>query len=223
MTPQNTHPTIPFRTEPEQRAALERVVRHLRAGGLIAYPTETVYGFGCTLQADALSRLAAIKRRGFDSPFLLLVTDRHMFANAAWTPAAIALASAFWPGPLTLALRTTGGQVPREVVSMAGTVALRATPHAGVRMLLERCGPLTSTSANAPDDPPAADARTAAAPLVAGAGGWPVLVLDGGTLPPSRASTIVDCSTEPPRLIRAGEIDATQLSEVIHGIEVTEP
>lgn len=215
--------TIPFRTGEEQRAALPAVIGHLRAGGLIACPTETVYGLSCTLRPDALARLAAVKGREYHRPFLLLVSDRNMLSGVEWTAGAAALADAFWPGPLTLALRTTGDSFPPEVVSRAGTVAMRATPHAGMRMVVEACGePVTSTSANLPGGQPAEDAGAAAAVLVAAAGDWPVLVLDGGKLPPSPPSTIVDCSTEPPRLVRAGVIDVNALSEIINGIEPIE-
>jgi L-threonylcarbamoyladenylate synthase len=210
--------TLPFRTEEEQRAALDAAASHLEEGGLIACPTETVYGFGCLLQPDALARLAMAKRRDPERPFLLLVADRQMAGNLVWTAAANALADAFWPGPLTLGLAVKGDW-PREVTSPAGTVAIRATAHAGMRALIRRCGePITSTSANEPGAPAALDAASAARAL-ASATGESGLVLDGGRLPASRPSTIVDCSVDPPVIVRAGAIDATVIAEILNGLE----
>jgi L-threonylcarbamoyladenylate synthase len=215
---------IPFRTRAEQLAALDTVKRHLDEDGLIAYPTETVYGFGCTLRPRALARLADVKKRGAARPFLLLVADRSSLGGLHWTPGAVALADAFWPGPLTLVLEVSGVELPREVTDHDRTVALRATSHEGVRLLLEHCdGPLTSTSANMPHGDPARDAARAGHVLSVAAVDWPILTLDGGTLPESQSSTIVDCSLEPPRLLRAGAIGASKLSEVIHDIEATQP
>lgn len=214
-------PIVPFRTEPEQMAALDGVAAHLDAGGLIAYPTETVYGFGCKLDPTALARLAGAKRRTEAKPFVILVTDAEMVRDLEWTANARALAGRFWPGALTLALRAPEeGRWPPEIVSPAGTVAVRATPHPGVRRLLQRIGsPLTSTSANVPGQAAALDAPLAGQALADLAGDAALLVLDGGTLPPSPPSTIVDCSVDPPELVRAGRIDASELAEIVHGIE----
>jgi len=219
MTAPTRPAPIPFRTEVEQREAIERVARHLEQGGLIAYPTETVYGFGCTLRADAVSRLAAAKRRAADRPFLLLIAGPAMLPALEWTETAKALARAYWPGALTLVLNVKDHKLPPEVVAPAGTVAVRATSHSGVRRLVERVGPLTSTSANVPAEPPALNAEQAGLALAAIAGEWPALTLDGGTLPASTPSTIVDCSVAPARLVRAGVIDAKELAETINGIE----
>jgi len=223
MTLQSHPDTVLFRTVAEQDAALDRVMAHLEAGGLIAYPTETVYGFGCMLHPDALRRLAEVKGRTEAKPFVLLVTGSDMLPGLEWTPAATALARRFWPGALTLALRVSGS-MPQQVVSTTGTVAVRASPHPGVRRLLLRLGsPITSTSANLPGQPAALDAGQAGRALLAASGDRPVLVLDGGTLPPSPPSTIVDCSVDPPKLVRAGRIDASQLAETVHGIENARP
>jgi L-threonylcarbamoyladenylate synthase len=213
--------TIPFRTEAEQRAALDIVADHLRSGGIIAYPTETVYGFGCMLQPAALERLATAKHRAEDRPFLVLVADREMASGVEWTAAAESLADAFWPGPLALALGAAG-EWPREVLSRAGTVAIRATPHDGVRALIRHCGgPITSTSANEPGTAPALEPAAAARALASTTGSRSGLVLDGGPLPPSPPSTIVDCSVDPPVIVRAGAIDATAIAEILNGVEPT--
>ncbi|PYP99126.1 MAG: hypothetical protein DMD34_00220 [Gemmatimonadetes bacterium] len=98
---------LAFRTDEEVTAALPRAVAHLREGGLIAYPTETVYGLGSRARLAEVQAVARLKGRRLDKPFLLLVADRDMAAEQglAFNEAATALARAFWPGPLTLARR----------------------------------------------------------------------------------------------------------------------
>lgn len=210
---------IPFATAEEQEAAAAAVAGHLRNEGLIAYPTETVYGFGCGLYDGALDRLVALKRRVLDKAFLLLLLDPAL-AGVDWTESARLLARAFWPGPLTLSMRALPGAFPPRVLSASGTVAVRVSSHEGVRRILAEYGaPLTSTSANLPGERPALSAAEARTVLRDVAGAGEVLVLDGGTLPLSPPSTIVDCSAEPPRVVRAGAVTATELAEIIHAIE----
>jgi L-threonylcarbamoyladenylate synthase len=211
---------MPFVTASEQAEAVGPAAEHLRAGGLIAYPTETVYGFGCALRARALESLAALKRRSTDKPFLVLVGAAAEAHGLEWTPEAVALASVFWPGPLTLALHAEAGSFPEQVLGRDGTVAVRASPHRGVQRLLAALGePLTSTSANAPRGEPARSAQQVLDALQGVALTTPMLVLDGGTLPHSRPSTIVDASVRPPRLVRSGAISLEKLVEIVHGIE----
>lgn len=214
--------TVPFRTEAEQRSAVEPVVNHLSAGGILVYPTETVYGFGCLLEDAGLSRLSAAKRRTQDKPFLILVADPAAVDGVQWTVAARTLADAFWPGALTLALRAEAGAFPAAVVGRSGTVAVRVTAHSGMRTILKALGaPITSTSANAPGEPPATEVTQAGSAILATGADGPFLLLDGGSLPASAPSTIVDCSTEPPRIIRVGAIRVAQLAECIHGIDTS--
>ncbi|MDX1674263.1 MAG: L-threonylcarbamoyladenylate synthase, partial [Longimicrobiales bacterium] len=211
---------LPYRSADERRAAHGELARHLAAGGIIAYPTETVYGLGCRLDDVALTRLAAFKG---DRPFLLLIRGRGDALGLHWTEDADRLAAAFWPGPLTLALAAEPEAYPPQVVGTGGTVAVRVSPHPAIPDLLEAAGgPVTSTSANAPGEPPARDATAAAhvaaavAALAAerrgaeaGGGGdeedRTVLVLDGGRLPQARPSTIVGCG-ERTRVLREGAL-----------------
>lgn len=205
---------VPFQDASAQREATPAIARHLEGGGLIAYPTETVYGFGCAVQPAPVAELTELKRRDPASPFLLLVLDESDVAGLSWNAAARALAEAFWPGPLTIALRAEPGAYP-EGIDSGGTVAVRATPHDGIRRVLRAIrGPLTSTSANARGQAPATSAQEAAGALVALGAPDSVWVLDGGTLPPSRPSTIVDCSTDRPRLLRRGAVSLEQLRGV---------
>ena len=191
--------------------ALAPVVRHLEDGGLVAYPTETVYGFGCALRADALDALRRLKRGGGDKPFLVLLPDAEAAAALRWTEEARELARIFWPGALTLVLADPGATFPPGVRSVTGGVAVRVPGHPLARALAAGAGGLTSTSANAPGAEPARDgagALDAARALGADERMW---VLDAGTLPASAASTIVDCTGDAPVVLREGSIPRTRL------------
>lgn len=203
---------LDFRTEPRDRETLDEVRRHLEDGGLLAYPTETVYGFGCALLGDALERLAALKNREPDHPFLLLVPDRRSVEGLRWTAEARELAEEFWPGALTLVLEDVGRRYPDAVRGPSGGVAVRQSPHPVARAVVQALGaPLTSTSANRPEEEAArtADqAERAAVLLGAGAETW---VVDGGRLPSSRPSTIVDCTGPEPSVLREGAVPSRRL------------
>jgi L-threonylcarbamoyladenylate synthase len=192
---------------------LSPVVDHVRTGRLIAYPTETVYGFGGLCSHAAVARLQALKIREAPKPFLVLVQGVQEVDGLAWTEEARELASIFWPGSLTLVLRDPARIFPEGVRSPVGAVAIRVSPHPLVGALLEALGaPLTSTSANAPGAPPAhsgGEALQAAVDLDAGSEMW---ILDLGALPPSGPSTIVDCTGERPSVIREGTIPLNRLT-----------
>lgn len=203
-----------FTTPAEVHGALDQVIAHLRQGGLIAYPTETVYGFGGLVREDALLSLSALKSRDESKPFLVLVRTGSDLAGLQWTPSARKLAERFWPGALSIAL-CVDGDFPTRILSDEGTVALRATPHEGIRALLERLGePLTSTSANLPRSAPATNADQAEH-VLRELEREDVMILDGGELPPSASSTLVDCSVDPPRVLRVGAITTEALSQVV--------
>jgi L-threonylcarbamoyladenylate synthase len=200
---------VPFRTEAEVTAALDPTVAHLRAGGLIAYPTETVYGLGSRPRAAEVQALARLKGRRPDKPFLLLVADRDMAEaqGLAFSAAATALARAFWPGPLTLVLPGGGGRLPDALRGPEGGIAVRWTSHRGMARLARALGePVTSTSANLPGAPPAPGAEAIARDFAAALEAGTLLVLDGGVLGNSPPSTVVDCTQPAPRLIREGAL-----------------
>jgi L-threonylcarbamoyladenylate synthase len=211
---------LDFRAWDGSDEELGEVVAHLKRGGLVAYPTETVYGFGSLLREEVLERLAALKRRDPEKPYLLLVPDEKAVADLAWTHEARELAGVFWPGALTLVLADPGGRFPRGVRGPGGGVAVRRTSHPLARRLVELLGePLTSSSANAPGAPPAAsgeEALAAAAVLGAGEDLW---VLDVGGLPASAPSTIVDCTGLSSRVLRAGQTPVKRLRCVLPGID----
>ena len=195
-------------------AALPVVGRHLTAGGLLAYPTETVYGLGSAPTEQGLSDLARLKGRPERKPFLLLISGRAMAEEwgLAFPPAAAALADGCWPGALTLVLPGGEGRLPERLRGAEGGIAVRHTGHAGIARLLEFLGhPLTSTSANRPGGPTAPGVAAIEALFPEAIADGTLLVLDGGTLGNLPPSTIVDCTVSPPRLVREGALPRAEL------------
>ena len=205
---------LDLRADPE--ADLSAVVAHLLAGGLIAYPTETVYGVGGMLTEAALAELSRLKGRESDRPFLALVESAEAVEGLAWTDAARELARIFWPGPLTLVLEDPLGIFPGGVRDrVTGAVGVRVSPHPLVaRLVTGSGGGLTSTSLNVPGEAPATSG-TDAVEVVRRLGGRNVLLLDSGTLPPSAPSTIVDCTGPEPVVRREGTVPKERLRCVI--------
>jgi L-threonylcarbamoyladenylate synthase len=205
---------LPLRTPEDADRAAPTVATHLERHGLLGYPTETVYGLGCAAEAESLTRLAALKGRKPGKPFLLLVASRAMAeaGGLVFTPAADALATAFWPGPLTLVLRGGEGRLPDMLRGPEGGIAVRHTSHRAVARLIERIGrPLTSTSANVPGMPPASGPEQLIALFREAYDKEELLVLDGGALGNVPPSTIVDCTGPQPALIREGALPRGEL------------
>ena len=198
---------------------LDSVLEHVSVGGLLAYPTETVYGFGGVLTRSVIEGLVALKRRDRAKPMLLLVPDREAVSDLTWTPEAIELAEVFWPGSVTLVLSDPGARYPDGVRGPAGNVAIRVSPHLLVRELVRGLGgPILSTSANRSGEAPALDAQSALGAAVAAGAGEELWVLDGGDLDPSRPSTIIDCSGPVPVVLRQGAVPLGQVRCVLPGI-----
>lgn len=202
-------------TTPRAGELLE-VAEHLGEGGLVAYPTETVYGFGCALREEALQRLQEIKGRDPAKPFLLLLPEEGGDEGLRWTPEARELTRIFWPGALTLVLADPEGRFPEGVRSPEGGVAVRRSPHPVAAALVEALGePLTSTSANPPGGEPARSGREAMAAVRALGAEEEFRVLDAGALRPSPSSTVVDCTGASPVVLRAGAIPSDRLTCVL--------
>jgi L-threonylcarbamoyladenylate synthase len=205
---------LPFQSEAEIAAAIPLVGRHLRAGKLLAYPTETVYGLGSAPTVPALAALARLKGRPEGKPFLLLISSRRMADEwgLVFTASASALAEAFWPGPLTLVLRGGEGRLPDELRGREGGIAVRYTSHAGMARLVAATGkPLTSTSANRPGGPPAPGLDRLVELFGVEERNGELLVLDGGVLGNVPPSTLVDCTDVMPRMVREGAIPRAEL------------
>lgn len=205
---------LPFTHRSDIAAAVAPVREHLTRGGLLAYPTETVYGLGSTPEAEALAALAALKGRPARKPFLLLVNGRLMAESYGlqFTAAARALSDAFWPGPLTLVLAGGEGKLPDGLRGPEGGVAVRHTSHAGMAALVGELGfALTSTSANRPGQQAAPGVDRIAEMFAAAVAAGELLLLDGGVLGNVPPSTIVDCTGPAPSLIREGALPRAEL------------
>ncbi len=206
--------TLDLRGEPD--LDLSRVIAHLRAGGVVAYPTETVYGLGAMCTVEGVAKVNELKGERGGKPLIALVENVGSVADLLWTETARELASIFWPGAVTLVLKDPNRIFPagiRDAVS--GTVGIRITPHPiAARLVSELGAPVSSTSLNAPGEPPAVSGDEARAVLDR-LGGDDVVVLNGGTLPPSAPSTIVDCTGSEPVVLREGVVPIGRLRCVI--------
>lgn len=205
---------VPFWSPAEVRSALAPAIAHLHSGGVLCYPTETVYGFGGAADAEAVDSLVLLKRRPPGKPFLLLIAGSDMLARLGLhlTRNAATLAARHWPGPLTLVLPGGERRVPSRLRGPEGGIAVRWTPHEGLTRLLRAYGePITSTSANLPGVPPATSAAEIVEQWGVALARRHVLLLDGGRLDPSPPSTVVDCMGARPRVIRPGAIPAETL------------
>jgi L-threonylcarbamoyladenylate synthase len=209
---------VPFWSPAEVQASIAGTLAHLSANGVLAYPTETVYGLGGAIDGTSVERLVAIKRRPAGKPFLLLISGSEMIERLGLklSRSASLLAAKFWPGPLTLVLSGGEHRVSPRLRGPEGGIAVRWTPHPGLRQLIAAMGdPLTSTSANRPGLPPAMSAGDILSAWGAEVANGALRVLDGGALRPSEPSTVVDCTTKRPRVIRPGAIAASALRESV--------
>ena len=194
-------------------ANLPAVVAHLRGGGLLGYPTETVYGIGGDVSEASVTAVAGMKGREPGKPFLLIIADAKMAEDLGllFNDSARALARAFWPGPLTLAL-PGGPRLPEMLRGPEGGVAVRHTGHPDLARLVAAYGaPITSTSANRPGRPPAPGAEAVVQEFKDEVESGKLLVLDGGVLGRVPPSTLVDCTSSQPRLVREGAIPRDEL------------
>jgi len=187
-------------------AAIRAAVAALRAGGLVAVPTETVYGVACLLDATAIERLLDAKGRPPGKGITLLVADADQAASVGeLSQAARRLAARHWPGPLTMIVPIAAGvTLPETLTAGGGAIGCRVPDHPAPRALARALGPLPLTSANVSG---AADARDPAE-VIRQLGPSLDLVLDDGPAPGGLPSTVVrlGASGEPPELLRAGAL-----------------
>ncbi|HET9796775.1 MAG TPA: L-threonylcarbamoyladenylate synthase [Gemmatimonadaceae bacterium] len=207
---------IPFWSDAEIAAAMRPALEQLAMRRVLAYPTETVYGFGGAIDRDSVDALIRLKGRPKGKPFLLLIAGSEMLAKLDLRLPSFAtnLAARHWPGPLTLVLRGGERRVPEALRGPEGGIAVRWTSHAAIQRLVRaHDDAITSTSANRPGVPPAMSAREIREQWSAAIARGTLRVLDGGTLAPSAPSTVVDCTGRAPRVVRPGAISAAVLRE----------
>ena len=209
---------VPFWSPGEVEASISGTLAHLAAGKVLAYPTETVYGFGGGVDERSVQQLVALKGRPKGKPFLLLIAASEMIERLGLhlTGYAAMFAARFWPGPLTLVLPGGEKRVPDTLRGPEGGIAVRWTPHTSLaRLILAYGQPITSTSANRPGVSPATAADQIVTQWTDAIARGTLRVLDGGTLKESHPSTVVDCTGRLPRVIRPGAISATKLRAIV--------
>lgn len=195
-------------------AAIARAAQIIRSGGLVAFPTETVYGLGAdALNEDAVRKIFIAKERPFDDPLIVHIADaqqllllaRHI-PQRAWE-----LVKKFWPGPLTLVLPKTE-RVPAVTTGGLETVAVRMPGHPIARQLIELSGcPIAAPSANRFGRP----SPTTAQHVLEDLDGRIELILDGGPTPIGVESTVLDLTQDPPMILRPGGVTLEALQEIL--------
>ena len=201
------------RVVPDDPAGRAEAIDALKRGRLVAMPTDTVYGLGVALDAHGgLERLFAAKRRPLDKGIVLLLADHRQAEEVGELDAAAhVLAAAFWPGGLTIVVpQRPDAALPSELTGGARTIGLRLPAHDAPRSLAASAGPLPVSSANRSGGEPAVDADGVLAQL--GDVADLAIVLDGGPAPGGVASTVVECTGGPPRVLRPGAIPLDALA-----------
>lgn len=198
--------------------AIAEAARILRAGGLVAFPTETVYGLGANaLDEDAVDRIYRAKNRPATSPLIVHVATVAQARSLAaeWPSQAAALAAAFWPGPLTMVLRKSA-EIPDRVTAGLSTVGLRIPSHPVAQALLAACGvPIAAPSANRF----MGVSPTEAAHVRASLGESADLILEGGPSEVGLESTVLSLVDGVPLLLRLGMITRGQIEAVIGPVQ----
>lgn len=201
------------RSSPD-RTAIEDAAVVIRSGGLVAFPTETVYGLGAhALDRHAVLRIFEAKGRPSTDPLIVHIEDVAQIDRLADIPSDMVtlLASRFWPGPLTLIVRKDPA-VPLEVTAGLDTVAVRVPAHPVARALLASAAvPIAAPSANLFSRP----SPTRAAHVLADLDGRIDLVIDGGTTDIGVESTVLDLTTDPPLVRRPGGVSIDDLRAIL--------
>lgn len=201
--------TMGLATRAEMAAALDAAEAVLRGGGTVVLPTDTVYGLAALPScAGATDQLFALKARAADHPLAVLVADVEQALTLCAAPTATVRAwmDELWPGPLTIVLERSDSARDLTLGAGPNTIGMRCPEHRFVRELAARVGPLATTSANRSGEPTPVDAAAAAAALTDPVG----LVVDGGPAG-TVASTVVDATAVPPRVLRLGAVTAAML------------
>ena len=199
----------------EMGADLARAVEALRSGGVVVFPTDTLYGLGALVEnEDAVARVARIKgrERGRGIPVLLAGPDQAGLVVTD-SPLLRMLAERFWPGALTVVADARPG-IAEVIKGPSATVGVRVPDLELTRRLIARAGgPITGTSANATGQPPAStaiDARQALGRLVD-------YILDGGAAR-GTPSTVLNIAADPPTILRQGAVTEEEIREVLPGV-----
>jgi L-threonylcarbamoyladenylate synthase len=205
--------------EASAQASIERAAEVLRGGGLVAFPTETVYGLGARAdQAEAVRRIFVAKGRPPGNPLIVHVRSAEDAALlcASWPEEAERLASAFWPGPLTIIAARRPDRVASEAAAGGLTVGIRVPAHPVARALLDACAlPVAAPSANQSTS----ISPTTADHVMKSLGGRIDMVLDGGPTGYGIESTIVDVTVNPVVILRHGAIPLSAIEALVPAVD----
>ena len=198
---------------------IARAAEVIRRGGLVAFPTETVYGLGANaLDEAAVRRIFEVKRRPADNPLIVHISrmdDLYLLASEV-PPVAEGLARRFWPGPLTIVLPRSE-VVPDVTTGGLSTVAVRMPSHPVARALIEAAEvPVAAPSANLAGRP----SPTSAVHVMEDLGGRIEMILDGGEIVYGVESTVLDLTTSPPTVLRPGPVTLEELRAILGEVAV---
>jgi len=214
---------LPTHTAALFNAAVRRAAASLRAGEVVALPTETVYGLAANaLDAQAVRRIFEVKGRPAHNPIIVHVASVDMARRCVreWPATADKLAAAFWPGPITFVL-PRAKDVPDIVAAGGDTVGVRWPSHPFIQAVIRECGfPLAAPSANPSNEVSPTNAEHVRKSL----GGKISLIVDGGQSQVGIESTVIDLSVHPPRVLRPGMVHLESLRAVlgIGGVQSSE-
>lgn len=200
---------------------IQQAARIIVAGGVVAYPTETVYGLAA-LATDpaAIERVYLLKGRRRRNPLSILISAVEELPRwvVSVSPGAWNLIQCFWPGPLTLVF-AAADELPANLTAGSGKVGVRLSSHPVAQALVQEVGaPITATSANRSGGPSSRTAVEVIGQLQAG----PEAVLDGGLTPESKGSTIADVTIRPPKILRVGSVAAEDIVSCWRQAEASE-
>ncbi len=205
----------PIRPEEDLIGLAARVLQN---GGVIGYPTETVYGIGCSVfNAEAVSRIYDLKNRDRSKALILIAADVLQISDLVEEipEAAERLIENFWPGPVTLVFKASP-RLQQFAFRKLKTIAIRIPDCAICLALLKACGfPIVSTSANLSGEP----ASTTALEVINTFGSTLDLIIDGGETPSKNPSTVVDVTRSPARIIREGAISILEINTVLDTVQ----
>ncbi len=198
-----------------EKTSITRALAILRAGGLVAFPTDTVYGVGAlAFNGPAVESIYAAKERPVEKAIPVLLSSVEELEKVARhiPPMVRRLAVMFWPGPLTMVVPKTASLPP--AVSATSNVAVRVPDHPAALALLKKTGPLAVTSANLSGQP----SPDSAVEVLRQLNGRIPLILDGGKTPGGIPSTLVDCTGREPVILRPGPVTLPDMLKALQGM-----
>ncbi len=204
----------PISSRAPENAVIQIAVAVLRRGGVIAFPTSTLYGLGAdATNSKAVQRIYTIKSRSQKQPILILIRDKTWLTMLVKKipPVADTLMDAFWPGGITMVFHASQ-KISSDLMGDTGKIGIRVPNHpVAAAIVSELGGPLTGTSANLSGYPGCADVDALDVDVAAQLDG----VLDAGPLRGGRGSTVIDVTEDPPRILREGTISKDQIESLL--------